>query len=205
MFESYHSSKGQQPPGRQLVIAGLLSGVVFLGLAWLILFVFTDRSLGTLLEHGLPLGYQLLSGGIGGAAAALCIGGIFFRTRLSSILQDYEIVQYLLRIPLTTGQALSISLTAGITEEILFRGAIQPLIGIGWTSVLFVGLHGYFKGRSWKHVLFGAAMFVLSVGLGLLYREAGLLAAMSAHAVYDFVLLMAIHRLVNSGPVAYEP
>jgi len=75
-------------------------------------------------------------------------------------------------------------------SHIIILGAfIQPLLGIWITSIIFVGLHGYFKFKSARHIIFGVLMFGLSMGLGYLFEEAGLIAAMVAHAVYDLIML----------------
>ena len=75
-------------------------------------------------------------------------------------------------------------------SHIIILGAfIQPLLGIWITSIIFVGLHGYFKFKSAGHIIFGVLMFGLSMGLGYLFEEAGLIAAMVAHAVYDLTML----------------
>src|SRR3712207_7337034 len=61
--------------------------------------------------------------------------------------------------------ALLIGLGAGLGEETLFRGAVQPVLGILGTSVLFASMHiQYGPSLLLVHV------FLLSVGLGLLRR-----------------------------------
>lgn len=181
------------PSRRQLLLISLMSGAVYVGLSWLIYQFFYDRSITTMFREGGPAAVQFSYGALFGVGATLVIGGLFLRTRLSQILSDYEIVRYLTRLPLRLLDMGQLSLVAGVTEEILFRGTIQPLLGIWLTSLLFVGLHGYFKWNSWRHILFGTLMFGLSVGLGYLYRDHGIFAAMTGHAVYDFSMLLAVN------------
>ena len=44
---------------------------------------------------------------------------------------------------LGTTQIIFISVCAGVGEELFFRGAIQPMLGVWMTAILFVLLHGY--------------------------------------------------------------
>ena len=76
--------------------------------------------------------------------------------------------------------ALLIGLGAGLGEETLFRGAVQPALGIPLTSVLFASMHVQY-GPSVLLVY----LFVLSVGLGLLRRHINTTASFLAHASYN--------------------
>lgn len=79
-----------------------------------------------------------------------------------------------------------IAAAAGVGEELLFRGALQPEIGLIWSSVVFGGLHT--AGR--ETVAFGVWAMFMGVGLGLLAVETnGLLAPTVAHGVYDAVAI----------------
>ncbi|MDN4527352.1 CPBP family intramembrane glutamic endopeptidase [Fictibacillus fluitans] len=84
-------------------------------------------------------------------------------------------------------------LTAVISfsEEWLFRGAIQPLVGLSLTSLLFAVLHvRYIK----KPVLFIAAV-LLSFLLGYLYEKTNnLIVPMAAHFFIDFLLGLLISK-----------
>jgi membrane protease YdiL (CAAX protease family) len=91
---------------------------------------------------------------------------------------------------------LAASVMAGFAEELLFRAALQTWIGIGWASVLF-GLAHSGTARLQEGLSPGKlAYLVVAVGagvlLGLLYRAAGLAAAMSAHAGFDAGILLVL-------------
>ena len=75
-----------------------------------------------------------------------------------------------------------IGLTAGIGEELLFRGALQPRYGIILTSLLFTSLHSQY-GLSF--VL--AGLFGLSILLGLVAKRFGTTHAIIAHTLYNTV------------------
>lgn len=92
-----------------------------------------------------------------------------------------------------------ISLAAGIGEELLFRGALQPLAGIWLSSALFVLLHtrAYdFRRFDRTALLQAAGVLGMSLALGIVYNYAGLLAAMATHAMVDILSLYAVRRIV---------
>ena len=84
-----------------------------------------------------------------------------------------------------------ISVAAGVGEELLFRGVVQPAIGLVPASVIFGAAH--FGGR-------GMLMFSIWAGLiGLIFgwlaiTSDGLLAPIVAHAGYDAIALTYIRR-----------
>ncbi|MEX1030971.1 MAG: CPBP family intramembrane glutamic endopeptidase [Paenibacillaceae bacterium] len=78
-----------------------------------------------------------------------------------------------------------ICLVVSIGEELLFRGAIQSLIGVYWTSVLFAAIHV----RYLQHWLMTSLVFAISYGLGWIYMQTGtLITPIMAHFIIDFVL-----------------
>jgi membrane protease YdiL (CAAX protease family) len=78
---------------------------------------------------------------------------------------------------------LLVGLGAAAGEETLFRGAVQPVLGIPLTSILFASMH----------IQYGPSVilvyvFALSIGLGLLRRHINTTASFLAHAGYNFIL-----------------
>mgnify|MGYP001067267619 CR=1 FL=1 len=88
-----------------------------------------------------------------------------------------------------------ISVTAGVCEEILFRGVLQPMWGIYITSFIFVLLHGYFSPSNWKLTLFGALIFIISIAIGVMYEIIGLYSSIAFHFSFDLVVLLLIYRM----------
>ena len=86
--------------------------------------------------------------------------------------------------------ALLIGVGAGLGEETLFRGAVQPVLGIPATSVLFASMHVQYG----PSLLLGY-IFVLSVGLGLLRRYLNTTASFLAHAGYNTLSIMFAYFL----------
>lgn len=78
---------------------------------------------------------------------------------------------------------ISIGLAAGIGEEALFRGAMQPRFGLIFTSLLFALVHSNY-GIS----LATLVVFFLGIMLGWLRLRYNTSTAMIAHAVYNTTL-----------------
>lgn len=77
------------------------------------------------------------------------------------------------------------TLVIAIAEELLFRGAVQPYLGVFWTSVLFTLIHF----RYLKQWMMMVVVFLISLGLGgLVLITHSLFASTVAHFVIDFTL-----------------
>jgi CAAX protease family protein len=82
--------------------------------------------------------------------------------------------------------AVFFGLGAGISEELLLRGAIQPRFGLIQTSVLFALLHNQY-GISF--ILVG--VFLMGVILGLERKYFGTTAAIITHAIFNTIAVLA--------------
>lgn len=82
------------------------------------------------------------------------------------------------------GAAL-LGLTAGIGEEMLFRGAIQPRFGIFLTAILFALLHSQY---GWTWVIVG--LFGIGILLGIERKYFGTTTSIITHAVYNFLVVL---------------
>ena len=86
-----------------------------------------------------------------------------------------------------------ISMLAGIGEELLFRGVLQPLIGLPLASLIFGAVH--VGGRAF--IGYGVWAACIGAVFGwLTFATGGLLAPIVAHAVYDMLAL----AYVRYGP-----
>ncbi|WP_420642151.1 CPBP family intramembrane glutamic endopeptidase [Candidatus Leptofilum sp.] len=81
---------------------------------------------------------------------------------------------------------LALAIGAGVGEEILFRGALQPVFGIWFTSLLFAIVHVQY-GLLTPATL---VLFLLSVILGVIRRRHNTTMSILVHFGYDFVLGM---------------
>jgi membrane protease YdiL (CAAX protease family) len=93
----------------------------------------------------------------------------------------------------------TIALSAGIAEEALFRGAIQPRLGILWTSFMFAAVHTQY-GLS----LDAAAVFILAIGLGLLRRFTNTTTSTVCHVVYNTVVGIGLGGVLLVPALAIE-
>jgi membrane protease YdiL (CAAX protease family) len=82
-----------------------------------------------------------------------------------------------------------IALAAGIDEELLFRGVIQPRFGLVLTSLLFASFHLQYTCHGLPSVG-DIEIVLLGVVFGLLRQRGGLAAAVLCHAAYDASILL---------------
>ena len=73
-----------------------------------------------------------------------------------------------------------LGLVPGICEDLLFRGALQPRLGLLPTALLFTSIHSQY-GLS----IDLAGVFVIAVCLGLIRRYTNTTTSMSAHIAYN--------------------
>jgi hypothetical protein len=80
---------------------------------------------------------------------------------------------------------LGIATAAAIGEEIAFRGALQPILGLWWTAIIFVVVHA-------QYTLTPAALiiFVVALSLGWVRRRYNLYAAITVHFFYNFIIAL---------------
>jgi len=171
------------------------SGVLWIVIGFSIIHFFHDRSILEILSDGTSIWTQILTGIIAGWIFGIIGRWMFRNPNLKKTLDDYLIIKELKKFSLTNLQILQISIVAGISEEILFRAALQPIIGIWLTSLIFIGVHGYIRFKTWGHSLFTIFTFMLSVLLGLLFIYFGIISAILAHAIYDILLLRELRNV----------
>ena len=99
--------------------------------------------------------------------------------------------------PLGTANALLLAFASGLAEEMFFRGALQPRVGLVAASLLFAGLH--FIPR---RVLLPWTVFAAIAGfvLGWLFVWTGnLIAPVAAHILINAVNLPLLERHFGPG------
>jgi membrane protease YdiL (CAAX protease family) len=82
----------------------------------------------------------------------------------------------------TLSFGFALAMTAAIGEEILYRGALQPIFGLWPTAIYFALSHI-------QYTLTPAALIIVVVGLGLgwLRRQYNTTTSMTAHFLYDYL------------------
>jgi membrane protease YdiL (CAAX protease family) len=113
-------------------------------------------------------------------------------------------VQIIKPLKLSWREIVFVSLCAGIGEEMLFRGAIQPYLGIWTTAVLFVLLHGYLNPFNLSMTVYGVYMVVVIGVIGYLTEFVGIFSAILAHAVIDVYLLYQLAKSDMAIPKIHD-
>ena len=190
-----------RPPIR--LTAQLLTCLVFLVIAAVIILVAYEDPLSVFVG---PMGManQLLFG-LGLSALAATGSYVSFRMTATSESTRKTIAAYA-RLDLSGLNPLWISLAAAIGEELLFRAALQPLLGVWITSVIFLLTHTpvyQFRKLDKATLVQAAGVFGASVALGFIYQYVGLLAAVLVHVAIDVVGLYVVRNALRQpGPVA---
>ena len=108
--------------------------------------------------------------------------------------------------PMVSRQSLAglaaLALVAGVSEEVLFRGVIQPGLArwlpVGAALIVTSLLFGLVHFASRTYAIFAALM---GMYLGALFQLAGnLFSPIVTHAVYDFVALVWVARRYAAQP-----
>ena len=79
---------------------------------------------------------------------------------------------------------LALAALSAVSEEVLFRGALQPIFGLGATSVFFALFHTQY-GYTPSLLL----LFIVGAGLGMLRQRYSASAAIIAHFTFNFLQL----------------
>ena len=172
---------------------------ICVAMAFLINMLFGERPLETIALDGKPLVDQIAWG----TTIALAVGvpfvaGIQFIPSLAPLRSQF--VEVAIRVDFSGLNPLWMAIFAGLGEEVLFRGAIQPIIGLWWSSLVFVLLHSgtyQFRSLNWKKAVLAVFVFGVSLLLGYIFVNVGLLAAVAAHTTFDIVALFGLQRLLR--------
>jgi membrane protease YdiL (CAAX protease family) len=115
--------------------------------------------------------------------------------------QQQQVLQSLSGEMRTALEQVGIAVAAAVGEELLFRGALQPRIGILLSTVLWASFHLQYTCNGLP-----AAPQLIIVALGFVFgalrRWGGLWAAIVAHAVYDATILLGASTSAQAVLVA---
>ncbi|HET6311307.1 MAG TPA: type II CAAX endopeptidase family protein [Candidatus Nitrosotalea sp.] len=93
----------------------------------------------------------------------------------------------------------ALALAPGICEEILFRGAIQPRLGILATALLFASVH-----TQYALSIDTLAVFVIAIGLGLIRKFTNTTTSSICHISYNLVTGIGIASSLMAGAIGIE-
>jgi membrane protease YdiL (CAAX protease family) len=178
---------------KKLLLAGLATLILFPILGWFGVYFFSEMDPWELLFRSkeamwiqLPLGV-FVGYILGKLAQALVSSKLLKKTekKYAALIGSLNLNQW---------SIIGLSLCAGIGEEILFRGAIQPFLGIWITAFIFVAIHGYLNPLDWRLSIYGLFMTIAIALLGYMTESLGILSAIMAHATIDYVLFKYLTR-----------
>lgn len=180
------------PPARLVAIIAFGEGAMLAG----------ALALAAWLGLPLPAG-DPMPGVLWGAGAALALGAVnfaFLRARGNpwpggALRHVCRVIVRPLFEHVAPWHIVMVSALAGAGEELLFRGVIQPLVGLPAASLVFGAVH--VGGRSF--IGYGAWAACIGALFGwLMVATGGLVAPIVAHAVYD-ALALAYVRYGREG------
>ena len=93
----------------------------------------------------------------------------------------------------------AIALLPGICEEILFRGALQPRLGLLVTAVLFTSIHTQY-GLSFDAL----SVLVVAIGLGLIRKYTNTTSSSICHVTYNLLAGIGIASSLVGAAVGVE-
>ena len=95
-------------------------------------------------------------------------------------LRDQDTVK-LIAGDISVAAALVLGVSAGVGEELMVRGALQPRVGLVWASLLFAAGHVQY---TWFGML---TIVLLGVTLGTIRKTANTTTAVIVHVLYDIL------------------
>ena len=185
-----------RPPIR--LSAQVLSCLVFCLIAAAIIGFTQDAPRELFTRPAAPMWQLVIGQGLALLAAALSYAVYRLSARSASTAKTIETCA---RLDLRGMNPLWMALAAAIGEEMLFRAALQPLLGVWIVSLLFLATHVpvYRLRKPDRATLAQAAgIFGTSVALGFTFQYVGLIAAMLVHLWIDIVGLLVVRSALRA-------
>jgi membrane protease YdiL (CAAX protease family) len=95
--------------------------------------------------------------------------------------------------------AIALAVLPGVCEELLFRGALQPRIGLVPTALLFTSIHTQY-GIS----IDLAGIFVVALGLGLIRKYLNTTTSVTVHVTYNLLTAISLGGAVLYAALGVE-
>ncbi|ALK98902.1 hypothetical protein AM586_24610 [Massilia sp. WG5] len=200
MNQSQQTQAPPEAPARAPIRLGaqILTCVVFCLIAAPIIWFSRPHPVALFSRPVGPLS-QLLVGQVLALVAA-CVSWGLFRLSARSASSARTIESYA-RLDLGGLNPLWIAIAAAIGEEMLFRAALQPLLGVWIVSLIFLLTHVpvyRFRKLDGATLAQAASVFIGSVVLGFVFEHVGLLAAMLVHMWIDIVGLLIVRQAIQA-------
>lgn len=160
---------------------------------------YREQSFLALFTEGRPFATQVGVGLLLGVVVAGLIAAVLLRSRPTAPLRDF-FREIFANLRPTKLDIVVFSLVSGFSEELFFRGTLQPMWGLWVASLVFALAHVGGNVFTWVKAAFAAYVFTLGLLLGLLCEHAGLVAAIAAHASCNLVFGFALKRYLPAPP-----
>jgi CAAX protease family protein len=176
------------PLSRASLVIGLYGAMALVGLL-----IAAGRGNPDLYRLGTPEGWQLLVGPVIGFAVGLGVVGLTrVATRHFQWARDLHSSFRDLLGPLTGQEIVILALASSIGEEVLFRGALLPWMGVWLQALVFALLH---VGPGRRFLPWTLSALVLGIAFGWLAVWTGSLGGpIAAHFAINFLNLRHIVR-----------
>jgi membrane protease YdiL (CAAX protease family) len=169
-----------------ILFYGLLTAA---GLAWIWI------RTGTPIPGSLPGARPFTGLAVGGAGAIAIVGLSALCMRRRGPMRWLAVEFGSLLGPCSPWVCLSLALSSAVGEEVFFRGAMQPALGLWLTSAVFGAVH---IGPDRRYLPWTGFALSLGLGLGWLLEWTGsLLGGILAHLALNFLNLLQIMRLAS--------
>lgn len=183
-------SPSQPSPAAPLSRATLVIGL-YGGMAIVALLIGAGRGNPDIFRVGTAPGWMMLGGPVLGAGVGLAVVGLTrVATRHFEWAKDLHASFRDLLGPLSGKEIVILALASSIGEELLFRGALLPWLGLVVQAVIFALLH---VGPGKRFLPWTVSAFVLGAGFGALALYTGNLGGpIAAHFMINFLNLRFI-------------
>lgn len=201
-LSSSQSNESAPPPGIGDLIAGDLS-LLILAVAGVGLFIRRNISVtATRLGFVVPAWWHVV--------LALACAGVFFafievmdalsHAWTPGVARQVDTnVQHLFGGFINPVGIVALALVPGLCEESLFRGALQPRLGLIVPAILFTSLHTQY-GLS----LILLAVLVVAIGLGLIRKFTNTTTSSICHVTYNLLTSIGVAGSLTTGAIGIE-
>ena len=145
-------------------------------------------------KSNLPI--ELVIGSITGLGFGYLAWYIISMPFMSPVLNKYK--NLISTFELDLAHIFFVSFCAGFGEEILFRGVLQPNLGVWVTAIIFVAIHGYLNPNNWRITVYGIYLTIAIGIIGYLTQYFGLITAIIAHMMIDVILFYKLTKKLAS-------
>jgi membrane protease YdiL (CAAX protease family) len=101
---------------------------------------------------------------------------------------DTTALEALFKQVISPAGAIAVGISAGLGEELIFRGVLQPRLGILLPALMFTALHAF-------QYDFDALIWILFLGIimGVIRKKTNTTTSALVHATYDLALLLGAY------------